>query len=185
MMVYGSRPSSATRDATGQFCYLRDLTTDRRWSATHQPMCIPADWSHATLASDRVTFHRGDGDIESRTEIAVVPDDSAEVRRVTLTNHGDVPHEIELTSYGEIVLAPGASDRAHPAFSSLFVQTEWHPWCSAITATRRPRAATDARVSVRPRRNQCSTGTSFLAMAKKEARRASEASKSYDDGSSA
>lgn len=134
----------ATRDAFGQFCYLRDLTTDRRWSAAHQPTCVPADWSHAILASDRVTFHRGDGDIESRTEICVVPDDSAEVRRVTLTNHGDVAHEIELTSYGEIVLAPGASDRAHPAFSSLFVQTEWHPWCSAITATRRPRSASES-----------------------------------------
>jgi cyclic beta-1,2-glucan synthetase len=136
--------ADVTRDATGQFCYIRDLTTDRRWSAAHQPMCVPADWSHAVLASDRVTFHRGDGDIESRTEIAVVPDDSAEVRRVTLTNHGDEPHEIELTSYGEIVLAPGAADRAHPAFSSLFVQTEWHPWCSAITATRRPRSVGEA-----------------------------------------
>jgi hypothetical protein len=35
-----------------------------------------------------------------------------------------------------------------------------------------------ARVRVRPRRNQCSTGTSFLATAMKLARRASEASKS-------
>jgi len=136
--------ADATRDATGQFCYLRDLTTDRRWSVAHQPMCVRADWSHTIFASDRVTFHRGDGDIESRTEIAVVPEDSAEVRRVTLTNHGDVPHEIELTSYGEVVLAPGAADRAHPAFSSLFVQTEWHPWCSALTATRRPRSAGEA-----------------------------------------
>ena len=136
--------ADATRDATGQFCYIRDLTTDRRWSAAHQPMCVAADWSHAILASDRVSFHRGDGDIETRTEIAVVPDDSAEVRRVTLTNHGDVVHELELTSYGEIVLAPGASDRAHPAFSSLFVQTEWHSWCSAITATRRPRSTGEA-----------------------------------------
>ena len=33
--------------------------------------------------------------------------------------------EIELTSYAELVLAPPAADAAHPAFSKLFVQTEY------------------------------------------------------------
>jgi len=133
--------SDGCRDATGQFCYVKDLASGRTWSAAHQPVCAPADWYHAYLATDRVTFHRADGDIETRTEIAVVPEDSAEVRRVTVTNNGEEPREIELTSYGEIVLAPPDADRAHPAFGNLFVETEWHEWCSAITATRRPRSA--------------------------------------------
>ena len=104
-------------------------------------MCAPADTYHALLATDRVTFHRIDGDIETSTEIAVVPEDSAEVRRVTVTNNGDESREIELTSYGEIVLAPPESERAHPAFGNLFVETEWHEWSSAITATRRARSS--------------------------------------------
>ena len=33
--------------------------------------------------------------------------------------------EIELTSYAELVLAPQAADVAHPAFSKLFVETEY------------------------------------------------------------
>ena len=131
------------RDATGQFQYVKDLSTGRVWSAAHQPVCAPADRYHADLATDRVTFHRLDGTIETSTEIAVVPEDSAEVRRVTVTNNGDRPREIELTSYGEIVLAPPDTERAHPAFANLFVETEWHAWCSAITATRRPRASTE------------------------------------------
>jgi cyclic beta-1,2-glucan synthetase len=133
--------SDACRDATGQFCYVKDLSSGRTWSAAHQPVCAPADYYHAYLATDRVTFHRADGDIETRTEIAVVPEDSAEVRRVTVTNNGETTREIELTSYGEIVLSPPDADRAHPAFGNLFVETEWHAWCSAITATRRPRSA--------------------------------------------
>ena len=133
--------SDGCRDATGQFCYVKDVSTGRVWSAGHQPVCAPADWYRAYLATDRVTFHRADGAIETRTEIAVVPEDAAEVRRVTVTNNGDEPREIELTSYGEIVLAPPDADRAHPAFGNLFVETEWHEWCSAITATRRPRSA--------------------------------------------
>jgi cellobiose phosphorylase len=135
--------ADATTDHTGQFCYVKDLTRDHVWSAAHQPVCATAEWYHAFLATDRVTFHRADNGVETRTEIAVVPEDSAEVRRVTVTNNGDAPRELELTSYGEIVLTKPEADRAHPAFANLFVETEWHEWCSAITATRRPRSATE------------------------------------------
>jgi cyclic beta-1,2-glucan synthetase len=133
--------ADGTRDNTGQFCYLRDMSDGRVWSAAHQPVCAEAERYRAFLATDRVTIHRVDGPIETRTEIAVVPADAAEVRRVTLTNTGSTARDIELTSYGEIVLAPPDADRAHPAFGNLFVQTEYHAWCNAITATRRPRSA--------------------------------------------
>ena len=135
--------ADGTTDNTGQFCYVQDLTGGRAWSAAHQPTCVPADRYEALLATDRVTLQREDGDIETRTEIAVVPADAAEVRRVTLTNNGTTSRDIQLTSYGEIVLAPPDADRAHPAFGNLFVETEYHDWCTAITATRRPRSATE------------------------------------------
>ena len=135
-----------TRDETGQFCYVKDLESGRTWSAAHQPTGVIADRYLAHLATDRVTIVRTDGDLETRTEIVVVPKDAAEVRRVTVTNNGATTREVELTSYGEIVLAPRASDRAHPAFSNLFVETEWHEWCHALTAARRPRSATEAPV---------------------------------------
>ncbi|HEU4454339.1 MAG TPA: glucoamylase family protein [Longimicrobium sp.] len=136
--------ADGTSDSTGQFCYVKDVGTGRAWSAAHQPVCAPADAFHALLATDRVTFHRADGEVETRTEITVVPDDHAEVRRVTVTNCGDRVREVELTSYGEIVLGPPDADRAHPAFANLFVETEYHPWCTAVTATRRPRSSGEA-----------------------------------------
>jgi cyclic beta-1,2-glucan synthetase len=135
--------SDGTRDQTGQFCYLKDLGTGAVWSAAHQPICAPADWFQTVLATDRVTFHRTDGEIETRTEMVAVPADAAEVRRVTVTNNSPQVREIELTSYGEIVLAPPDSDRAHPAFANLFIETEYHDWCTAVTAIRRPRSATE------------------------------------------
>ena len=54
--------------------------------------------------------------------------------------------EIELTSYAEIVLAPPAADAAHPAFSNLFVQTEFAPELGALLATRRPRSHDEPQV---------------------------------------
>ncbi|MGV3708208.1 MAG: GH36-type glycosyl hydrolase domain-containing protein [Gemmatimonas sp.] len=135
--------ADATLENTGQFCYVQDVSRNRHWSVAHQPTCVPADSYSAILATDRVTFTRVDGDIETRTEIVAIPVDAAEVRRVTLTNSGKEDREIQLTSYGEIVLAPPDADSAHPAFSNLFVETEWHAWCNALTATRRRRNPSD------------------------------------------
>ncbi|MGH7694446.1 MAG: GH36-type glycosyl hydrolase domain-containing protein [Gemmatimonadaceae bacterium] len=135
--------ADGTRDNTGQFCYVKDVDQARTWSAAHQPVCAQADVYRARLATDGVTLHRFDGDIETRTEIVVVPEDSAEVRRVTLTNNSDETRDVELTSYGEIVMAPPDADRVHPAFGNLFVETAWHEWCTALTATRRPRSASE------------------------------------------
>ena len=133
--------ADATTDEYGQFCYVKDVTAGRVWSVAHQPVCAPADSYGARFATDRVSFQRVDGDLETRTEITVVPADAAEVRRVTVTNNGSVPREVELTSYGEMVLAAPDADRAHPAFANLFVETEYHEWCTAVFATRRPRSS--------------------------------------------
>ena len=136
--------ADATLENTGHFCYVQDLSGTRYWSVSHQPTCIPADRYSAVLATDRVTFTRQDGDLETRTDIVAIPADAAEVRRVTLTNTGPEDRDVQLTSYGEIVLAPPEADSAHPAFSNLFVETEWHAWCNALTATRRPRSASES-----------------------------------------
>jgi len=137
--------ADGTRDDYGQWCYVRDLTNDQVWSATHQPVGKRADLYRAAFATDRISFDRRDGDVETRLDVTVVSDDMAEVRRVTVVNRSGIEREIELTSYGEIVLAPPDADRAHPAFANLFVETEWRPAESAILATRRPRASNEAR----------------------------------------
>ena len=87
------------------------------------------------------SFKRRDGDIETLTEIFASPDEPIEIRKVTLTNLGDIDHTIELTSCVEPVIAPFAMDRHHPVFSNLFVQTEWLSEYNAIVAMRRPRSA--------------------------------------------
>ena len=135
--------NDGTRDDHGQWCYLRDVTSGRVWSAGHQPVCAEAAWYRVRFASDRVTFHRRDDDIETVMEIAVAPGEAAEVRKVTISNHSATVREIELTSYLEVVLAKPDSDSAHPAFGNLFVQTEWLPQSAALLAMRRPRSATD------------------------------------------
>ncbi len=136
--------ADATRDDWGQFIYLRDVANDRVWSATHQPTRADADTYEVTFSVDKAEFRRRDGNLESHLEVTISPECNVEVRQVTLTNHGRRPAAIELTSYAEVVLAGAAGDTAHPAFSKLFVETEFVPECHALLARRRPRDATSA-----------------------------------------
>ena len=137
--------ADTTRDATGQWIYIRDVTSGAVWSAAHQPVrAVPTSY-HVSFAADRATFSRSDHGIDTRTEIVVVPRERTEIRRVTLTNRSRVDRDIELTSYGEVVLTTGGADRAHPAFQNLFVETEWVPHQCAVLASRRPRASNEAR----------------------------------------
>ena len=55
------------------------------------------------------------------------PEDDVELRRITITNRSPVTRIIELTSYAEVVLAIPTAEAAHPAFSNLFVETEFMP----------------------------------------------------------
>src|SRR5688500_4842517 len=76
----------STRDNYDQFCFIKDLTSGNVWSSAYHPSGTEPEWYHVWFASDRVTFTRRDGEIDTVTEIAVAYDDAAEVRRITLTN---------------------------------------------------------------------------------------------------
>ena len=133
----------AALDHWGTFCYLRDNAGPHVWSTTlqptlHRPGAIDRHFDAATA-----TFLRRDHGIETRTEIAVSPDDDVELRRVRITNLSERRRRLSATSFAEIVLAAPGTDAAHPAFNKLFVETEIHPVLHAILATRRPSALDD------------------------------------------
>ena len=134
----------ATRDCWGTFIYLRDLASDETWSVAYQPTLRPTKGYEAIFAQARAEFRHRQDDIEVYTQLSVSPEDDVELRRVTLKNHSGSVREIELTSYAEVVLAPQAADEAHPAFSNLFVQTDFIPASSAILCTRRARSEEEA-----------------------------------------
>ena len=133
----------STLDNQGSYIYVRVLPTERAeqiWSVTPQPLGLEANDLVVKFFEDRAEFTRRDGVFTSKLEVLVSPEDDAEMRRVTITNHGLVSRELELTSYAEIVLTSVAADLAHPAFAKLFVQTEFEPSLGVLLATRRPRS---------------------------------------------
>ncbi|MEX2308870.1 MAG: hypothetical protein WD738_14820 [Pirellulales bacterium] len=128
-----------TRDADGFYIYLRDLDDNFVWSAGYQPTRVIA--SHYDFQYDRgvAEIERLDRNISCRTTVCVSPHGDFEIRRCRLANLGASKRRIELTSYLEWVLGSREADASHPAFSKLFVETQFCADRRAILARRRPR----------------------------------------------
>jgi cellobiose phosphorylase len=131
----------ATRDCWGQFCYVRDLGQKKCWSIAHQPLCQTDESYEAVFEPWRADFRRKDGDLEARLAVCVAPDHDAEIRMVTVVNHGKQARELDITSYAEVCLNGRRADQAHPAFAKLFLETEFVSASGALLCRRRPRTA--------------------------------------------
>ena len=126
-----------TRDCWGSYIFLRDAQTGQVWSAGYQPSGVEPDAYEVTFSEDRAEFIRRDGALTTKLEVIVSPEDDAEVRRVSIANLGARTREVQVTSYAELAIAPQAIDEAHPAFSNLFLETEFVASVDALVATRR------------------------------------------------
>ena len=136
----------STRDPWGCYIFLRDVHEGRVWSAGYQPAGVEPESYGVDFFEGRAEILRKDSAVTTMLQVLVASDDDVEVRRVSLTNHARTAREIELTSYAELVLAPAGGDAAHPAFSKMFVQTEFAAEHGTLLATRRPRDAGEARL---------------------------------------
>jgi cyclic beta-1,2-glucan synthetase len=129
-----------TSDEDGFYIYVRDYEDGCVWSAGYQPTrAIPSRYAVRYGAND-VEITRADHDIECRLTVAVDPQHNFEVRTCRLKNLGRRARRLELTSYLEWVLGSQDGDRNHPAFSKLFVETEFSKTYTAVIARRRPRS---------------------------------------------
>jgi cyclic beta-1,2-glucan synthetase len=133
----------STCDDWGSFFYLRDVRSGAVWSASSQPVGQMPRSYEVSFSEDKVDFWRNDVGTVTHTEVIVSPEDDAEVRRISITNQSARVREIEVTSYAEVVLAPPRADLAHPAFSNLFIETEFIAAENALIARRRPRSGKD------------------------------------------
>jgi len=135
-----------TRDCWGSFLFLREAETGDVWSAGFQPSGTEADAYDVVYSEDRAKITQRHRSLSIALEIVVSPEDDAELRRLTLTDLENRDREIDVTSYAEVVLAPQGADEAHPAFSNLFVETEFVSKLGTLLATRRPRSSVEPQV---------------------------------------
>ncbi len=128
-------------DGDGFLVWLVDRERDALWSVAAAP-CAPRTGAvRARFGPGAVEFSRVEHEIEARLAVAVHPTLPLEIRRITLSHDGPAARTIEIAVALEVVLHDRAADASHPAFSRLFVQTEWSAADGALLARRRPRGA--------------------------------------------
>ncbi len=133
-----------TLEPAGTGVFVQEISAEGEpgevWSATYQPAATPMESGHVEFSPHMAEFHRQNGDLAITMKITIAPDDDVEIRRVMLINHGESPRELRLTSYAEIALAPHADVLRHPAFSKLFVESEFVAGQNLQLFHRRPRS---------------------------------------------
>src|ERR1700678_692463 len=135
-----------TRDCWGSYIFLRDEQTGNVWSAGYQPSGVEPDSYEPNFYEDHAELVRRDRSLTTTLEVVVSSEDDAEVRRVTITNLGVRARDVQVSSYAELSLTSQAADMAQPAFSNLFVETEFVSDLGAILATRRKRSPEETAV---------------------------------------
>jgi cyclic beta-1,2-glucan synthetase len=137
-----------TRDCWGTYFFLRDELAQTTWPAGYQPTCLKPDSYEAEFYEDHAEFLRRDRSLNTKLEVVVSSEEDAEVRRISITNLGARPRNIQVTSFAELSLIAQAADVAHPAFANLFVETEFVSDLGALLATRRKRSPDEPSVWV-------------------------------------
>jgi cyclic beta-1,2-glucan synthetase len=133
----------ATADVLGSYLFVRDRASGTAWSATPQPLSTDDEAQPMRLAAGRAEYAIRREAIEAMLTVAVAQAADGEVRRLTIRNDRSVACELDVTSYAELVLGSAAADAAHPAFSKLFVETDWTPSPGMLVARRRLRSPDD------------------------------------------
>ena len=77
--------------------------------------------AEAAFLPSKAEFFRRAGDIAAKLEICVSARQDGEVRRLTLTNHGDDAKTVSVCSFFEPCLCSWAEDAAHPGFNRLTI----------------------------------------------------------------
>ncbi len=135
-----------TRDDSGSYIFVRNATTGAVWSAGFQPCGVEPDSYEVTFSEDRAEFVRVDASVTTTLDVVVSPEDNAEVDGSRSPIPVAARSSSTFTSIASSHSPPPAADAAHPAFSNLFVRTEFVANLGVLLATRRRRVTTEPEV---------------------------------------
>ncbi|MGH7541507.1 MAG: glucoamylase family protein, partial [Gemmatimonadota bacterium] len=136
--------TDAAGETVGRWMYVVDRDTGAVRTLGRDPDGIAPEWSETRFAPYLAEFQSRDAGVFVRLRVTVAPDEPVEVRRITVTNESRKRRRIAVVDYGEVVLAPDAEDRRHPAWAKLFVESAWVEERDALVFRRRPRASHQA-----------------------------------------
>ena len=127
----------------GIFFYIKSIQNNKIWSTIYNQEQMKPDKYTVSFAPDKNEFERIDGNIKTKMQITVAPNEAVEIRRLKLENLGNTEETLEITSAFEPILSSKEKDYAHPAFNNLFLGFEYDEKEDELIVKRRKRAKSD------------------------------------------
>lgn len=131
-----NRYRKVTEQDYGIFLYVKDKNTNYIFSNTYAPVNKTPNKYEVVFASDKIKYFRKDGDLSTKTEIIVLENEHAEIRKVTFYNDSEEFKELELTTYTEPILSLSMQDVSHKVYNQMFLDIYWDNKLKALIAKR-------------------------------------------------
>jgi cyclic beta-1,2-glucan synthetase len=131
----------AALDLWGIWYYVQDLNDNIAWSIGRQPLGADSQDYQVVFAPHMVEIRQTIHQTRAAMQTTIMPNDDACVQRITITNQSDHQRRYRILSYGEVVLAPQAMDRGHPAFNKLFIESSYEQELNLLHFQRRLRSS--------------------------------------------
>ena len=120
--------------------FINNISNGTSWSAAFYPDNIKPDKYEVEFSRDKAVYTRWNGEIETKIFITVTPEDNAEIRRISIINHGSENIELEISCQVSPILSDIDDYMAHPAFCNLFLNTDFIKEKSCMLINRRRRS---------------------------------------------
>lgn len=130
-----------TTEQLGPFVYLRE--GEDVWSATPAPLPGWGERDEVRFTESSASWTRSHRGLVCELDWGIGSESDIGLQRVRLQNATRGDRTVDCTSYAELVLGPARDDAAHPAFSKMFVHTEYDEALGAVLATRKRRSESD------------------------------------------
>lgn len=116
----------------GVFCFLSDGGEALPFS----PLLGKSDGMSAEFSDDGAAFYLNTEKLSSGMKISLHENYPCEIRRFALKNETSAPLSVSVISYIEPSLQDDRAERAHPAFSKMFLRLERDPEWNVCVVTR-------------------------------------------------
>lgn len=130
----------------GIFFYIKDVKTNRIWTANKMNYLKNADKYEMYFSDDQNKIVRQDGGIETILKTSIMADSPTEIKSLEITNNSLETKTLEITSFFEPVLSEEAQDNSHPSFNNLFLSYEYLEDLESIIVTRRKRTESENQI---------------------------------------
>jgi len=131
----------ASLDNWGLWYFIQDLDSNKIWSISRRPVDAEAQEYRVIYGPHMTEIRRVTEDIRVVLQTTITPNGNLCIQKIAITNQTNEKRNLRILSYGEVVLAPLATDQQHPAFNKMFIESSYHPELNMLHFQRRKRSA--------------------------------------------